>query len=484
MEKTTNLKMPFIMPSQAQKHVTHNEALLALDVLVQLSVLDRDLAAPPPLPAEGSRYIIAAPATGAWAGKAGQVAAWQDGAWAYHPPASGWLAWVADEQRILAYDGSGWVDTLSFAVNPASMVGINTIADTTNRLAVKSPAVLFDNQGSGHQVKVNKAAAGDTASVLFQTGYSGRAEFGLTGDDDWHVKVSPDGTAWTEALKVSCGDGRVLLPAAVALTDQNQVVAKRHVRELLTANRTYYVRTDGSDANNGLANTAGGAFLTIAKALAVAAALDGSTFNVTIMVGAGTWTVPIVLPQFIGSGTWTLQGDTATPSNVTISTTGASCINVDSINSTWIVGGFKLQTSGAGTSGLRILNGARLLYRNIDFGACTTSHIRISQRGQAIALSPTSISGSSLIHWHLDSGSFLFDAGYTITIAGAPNFSNSFLQITEGSVAKVNNNTFVGTATGKRYDVTLNSVVSVNGGGATYLPGDVAGTTATGGQYV
>ena len=347
MEQTTNLKMPFIMPSQAQKHVTHNEALLALDVLVQLSVLDRHLAAPPPLPVEGCRYIVAAPATGAWAGKSGQVAAWQDGAWAFHLPVSGWLAWVADEQRILAYDGSGWVDTLSLGVNPASMVGVNTTADATNRLAVKSPAVLFDNLGAGQQVKVNKAAAGDTASVLFQTGYSGRAEFGLTGDDDWHVKVSADGSAWTEALKVSNADGRVLMPAAVALTDQNQVVAKRHVRELLTANRIYYVRTDGSDTNTGLSNTAAGAFLTIAKALAVAAALDGSIYNVTIIVGAGTWTVPVVLPQFIGSGAWTLQGDPTTPSNVLLNATG-TCITANAINSTWVVNGFKLQSTQYG----------------------------------------------------------------------------------------------------------------------------------------
>ena len=47
---TTHLLLPYILASQAQKHVTHNEALRLLDAMVQLSVLDRDLAAPPASP--------------------------------------------------------------------------------------------------------------------------------------------------------------------------------------------------------------------------------------------------------------------------------------------------------------------------------------------------------------------------------------------------------------------------------------------------
>ena len=81
MDQTPNLLLPYILAAQSQKHVTHNEALRALDNVVQLTVLDRNLAAPPATPAEGNRYIVAPSPTGTWAGHANHIAAFVDGAW-------------------------------------------------------------------------------------------------------------------------------------------------------------------------------------------------------------------------------------------------------------------------------------------------------------------------------------------------------------------------------------------------------------------
>lgn len=78
MDDTDNLQLPYQMPSQAQKHVTHNEALRMLDALVHSRVVDRDLAAPPSSPSDSERHIVGSGASG---GREGQVAAWQDGAW-------------------------------------------------------------------------------------------------------------------------------------------------------------------------------------------------------------------------------------------------------------------------------------------------------------------------------------------------------------------------------------------------------------------
>ena len=212
MDTTPNLSLPYIAAAQSQKHVTHNEALRALDALVQLVVADRALAAAPATPSEGERHIVGAAPTGAWSGHADAVAAWQDGAWMFYAPQPGWLAWVNSENAIVVWNGTAWVSATVGSTNPVPLVGINATADATNRLAVKSAASLFDNDGSGHQLKLNKAAAGDTASTLFQTDYAGRAEFGLTGDDNFHVKVSADGSTWREAIVIDRTTGVVSLP--------------------------------------------------------------------------------------------------------------------------------------------------------------------------------------------------------------------------------------------------------------------------------
>lgn len=213
MDSTPNLDLPYIAAAQAQKHVTHNEAIRALDAIIQLAVLDRDLVAPPATPDDGARYIVAASASGAWAGHDGNIAAYQDGAWQFFTPRTGWLAWVADEKRVIGWDGAVWGPVP--VVNPTPMVGINATADTTNRLSLNAPATLFNNDGNGHQLKINKAAAGDTASLLFQSGFSGRAEFGLPGNDDFSVKVSADGATWHDALVVKGASGRISFPQHV-----------------------------------------------------------------------------------------------------------------------------------------------------------------------------------------------------------------------------------------------------------------------------
>ena len=215
-DSSTNLQLPYLMASQSQKHVTHNEALRMLDAIVQLSVSDRDLVVPPTTPAEGERFIVGDGAADAWSGHDGNIAAWQDGTWAFLTPREGWLAWVADEASLLVWQASGWVDVTTAALANLALLGINASADAINRLAVSADATLFSHDGGGHQLKINKATAGETASLLFQTGFAGRAEIGTAGDDNIRFKVSPDGVSWSTALRIDAATGQPVLPSGTA----------------------------------------------------------------------------------------------------------------------------------------------------------------------------------------------------------------------------------------------------------------------------
>jgi hypothetical protein len=201
-DKTNNLALPYILPSQAQKHVTHNVALQMLDAIVQLTVVAR-AATPPGTAVEGACYLVDVAATDAWVGKAGMIALRQDGAWIFLQPREGWQAWFSADASARIFRAGQWTLPGSSANGSFQMIGINTTADTTNRLAVSAAATLFNNAGNGHQIKVNKSALSDTASLLFQTNWSGRAEMGIAGSDDFVIKVSPDGNNWLTGLQVS-----------------------------------------------------------------------------------------------------------------------------------------------------------------------------------------------------------------------------------------------------------------------------------------
>ncbi len=215
MSTTTALQLlPLIEPAQAQKHVTHNEALAVLDVLVQTSATSRTLSAPPAAVVAGACYIVGDNATGDWQGEEGHVAVYSGLYWDFYVPKTGWRVWVESEGTEAVFDGAVWATSADRAERVAAL-GISADADDTNRLSVSAPATLLTHAGAGHQVKVNKARTSDTASVLFQSGYSGRAEMGIVGSDDFVLKVSPDGTTFLTGLTIEAATGRVVASCGI-----------------------------------------------------------------------------------------------------------------------------------------------------------------------------------------------------------------------------------------------------------------------------
>ncbi|WP_050604273.1 DUF2793 domain-containing protein [Ruegeria sp. 6PALISEP08] len=103
------LNLPFLQPSQAQKHVTHNEALRQLDLIVQLTVRSIDASTPPVVPQQGEVYAVGTSPTGDWVGHAGELAAWLDNAWHFVAPAVGWRAWDENSGDLKFWDGTTWL---------------------------------------------------------------------------------------------------------------------------------------------------------------------------------------------------------------------------------------------------------------------------------------------------------------------------------------------------------------------------------------
>ena len=207
-DRTARLNLPLIQTAQAQKHITHNEALLLLDSIAQMVLVTTDAISPPAGAQAGDGYALGVGATGAWAAQDGMLAFWHNDGWAFVAPQAGWRAWDLSTGQLTAYTASGW-QGIGQELQNLDGIGIGTTSDATNRLAVVSEATLFNHDGEGHQLKLNKSAAGDTTSLLYQSGFTGHAEMGLTGDNDFHVKISPDGVTWTEAFVVDATSGHV-----------------------------------------------------------------------------------------------------------------------------------------------------------------------------------------------------------------------------------------------------------------------------------
>lgn len=107
MSDTPNIALPYLETGQAQKEVTHNEALNVLDVAVQTSVIDATTTAPPSEPENGQAWIVAADAIGDWADHDGDIAAWFGG-WVFIAPKEGWRVYNQDDAGTYTYGGTAW----------------------------------------------------------------------------------------------------------------------------------------------------------------------------------------------------------------------------------------------------------------------------------------------------------------------------------------------------------------------------------------
>jgi hypothetical protein len=298
--------------------------------------------------------------------------------------------------------------------------------------------------------------------------------------------VSADGYRYKpQGNAVKIGTGTVAATAGTSTT-----LSGGTLREVLTAARTYYVRTDGSDSNTGLANTAGGAFLTIQKAVDVCSGIDMRGYAVEIVVADGTYTDVVAINKpWVGASTVQLTGNTTTPANCHISTTGSALIVGNTSGYSGGQGislrGFKI-TSSSG-DGIKAAHGAIVYINgNICFGGVGNGACMITGTGGKIFGSSFTmeISGNCNTVFQPSALSIINLSSMSLTLTGTPAWATSCAYVARGGQLVVHGLSTTGSATGKRYSVTGNGSIDTNGGGASYFPGSVAGTTTADAEYV
>lgn len=259
MATTNHLGFTTVSQSQSQKEVTVNNALKLIDAILNTGAVDKDLYTPPGGPTEGAVYIVSdsSTATGDWAGRENDIALYYDGAWNFLTPNEGFTIWVNDEDNLYVWTSAAW-ETLITAVafQDVPMIGINTTADGTNRLSVLSDAALFTAETDDIRVVLSKDDTGDVASFIFQNNFDGRAEFGLIGDDDFHFKVSPDGSTFYESFIIDKDNGDVAFQQFIKLSAPSELTIASGV--VTAVKSSHKIDTQGNAASDDLDTINGG----------------------------------------------------------------------------------------------------------------------------------------------------------------------------------------------------------------------------------
>lgn len=256
------------------------------------------------------------------------------------------------------------------------------------------------------------------------------------------------------------------------------------VREILTGSRSYYVRSDGSNSNSGLADTSTGAFLTPQYAADIVRTLDYNGNNVTVNLQSSTTFNSGIHFHYpwVGGGTLTFAGGS---SSTTLSPTGNDAFHIlGALPGNLSLQNMKLQTSGSGFKCISHDGTGSVQLFGVHFGASDDAHIEAGTPGAYITVANAyTISGNAANHVHAIGGRVYLGSN-TITLTSTPAFSNAFVNATQIAYVDANGTVFSGGATGTRYLGDENSVIKTTSGSSNFFPGNADGSVTTGAQYI
>lgn len=144
-DTTSRLKLPTIRAGQAQKELSHNEALALIDLLVHPAVAGFAVNAPPATVAAGDTWVVGTAPTGAWAGRANQLAGWTEGGWRFVMPIEGMMVWLLQSTVTARFSGGSWVAG-DVAANRLVIAGNGVVGARQAAIAAPSGGSLIDAQ--------------------------------------------------------------------------------------------------------------------------------------------------------------------------------------------------------------------------------------------------------------------------------------------------------------------------------------------------
>ncbi|MFO0989003.1 MAG: hypothetical protein U1F37_16870 [Alphaproteobacteria bacterium] len=395
---------------------------------------------------------------------------------------------------FLAFDAAGAPMASAGAASVPVSAAMSPVVQAATTGAARALLKAFGNERLAKTAAYTVANADKAKTIACASGpwtltFAAAAGY----DADFFVCVVNESAARAVKLSPSGGTDLWLFPGQTALVLRQNTAWRilRPERWRLAAGVTVHVdAANGSNANDGLAAGAGGALATFAAARdLVCQNFDFAGQTVTIKYPDGTHTAPIamgVAHDWVGGGQLRIDGNSATPANCVLSVANTHAIQIEGRKSgPVLLRGFKVTTMTAGSC--VFLNSAAWarIETDFEFGAAGYGHAHLAGRSLLELAGSYRISGGATLHWTVDQQSVVAVMGTTtLTLTGTPSFSNQFVRAIENSYAYLPAITFAGTAIGVRYLVETNGVIRTNGAGANYFPGSVAGSTATGGQYV
>lgn len=179
-----------------------------------LSVVNQSTNAPPGSPADGDAYIIGGSPTGAWSGKARQIAIYEVSAWVYYPPVEGDHAYDRALNAEYVYSGSAWASQVSGYASVSISSQVDAAADISGSYAYSTTAPTTSNMTYQQEVSYTPKKAGANIEIevnirdLDITLTAGAGVFrSITTAFGLFVDGGASASDWTRGPHMMCGDG-------------------------------------------------------------------------------------------------------------------------------------------------------------------------------------------------------------------------------------------------------------------------------------